>query len=251
MISLYSISQNYFFGPIVNYSPNIDTAEIEKFSAMANQWWEPNGPCAPLHILNPTRLQYVQQHVQLENKNVLDVGCGAGILSESLALQGAKVVGIDAGADVISAAKAHSALKSIHIDYFVTSIEEYAQNQTELFDVITCMELIEHVPDPTQLINACAQLLKPGGKLFISTLNRTPKAYAFAIIGAEYLLKMLPKHTHDYKKFIRPSELAIMLRNANLQLTDLKGIKFQPFTKTAQLDDDISVNYVAYAIKEI
>lgn len=235
----------------MNYSPNIDTAEIAKFSAMANQWWEPNGPCAPLHVLNPTRLQYVQQHVQLENKNVLDVGCGAGILSESLALQGAKVTGIDAGTDVISAAKAHCALKNLPIDYFVTSIEEFAQKQTELFDVITCMELIEHVPDPIQLINACAHLLKPGGKLFISTLNRTPKAYAFAIIGAEYILKMLPKHTHDYKKFIRPSELAVMLRNANVQLADLKGIKFQLFTKTALLDNDISVNYVACAVKEI
>src|SRR5581483_5763122 len=168
---------------------------------MANQWWEPNGPCAPLHILNPTRLQFVQQHVELANKTVLDVGCGAGILSESLAQQGAKVTGIDAGIDVITAAKAHAAMKNIHIDYFAKTIEEFISTSTQLFDVITCMELIEHVPNPEQLIANCAQLLKPGGQFFISTLNRTAKAYAFAIIGAEYVLKILPKRTHDYKKF--------------------------------------------------
>lgn len=231
----------------MNYSANIDTAEIAKFSAMARQWWEPNGPCAPLHILNPARLQFVQQHATVRGKNILDVGCGAGILTEGLAKLDAKVTGIDAGADVIAVAQAHAALKNIAATYIHTSIEDFITTHTEQFDIITCMELIEHVPEPRKLISDCARLLKPGGQLFISTLNRTPKAYIFAIVGAEYVLKILPKQTHDYKKFIRPAELNTMLKTANLQLSDLCGLQFQPFTKTATLSADLSVNYLAHA----
>lgn len=235
----------------MNYSANIDTAEIAKFSAMAGQWWDLTGPCAPLHILNPCRLQFIQQYAQLANKTVLDVGCGAGILTESLAKNSAHVIGIDAGVDVIAAAQEHAAIKNVSVTYHATTIEDFLISHNEQFDIITCMELIEHVPNPSRLIADCAKLLKPGGQLFISTLNRTLKAYTFAIIGAEYVLNMLPKHTHDYKKFIRPAELAEMLKTVNMQLTDLKGIKFQPFTKTALLQDDLSVNYLAHAKKEI
>ncbi|HSX20697.1 MAG TPA: bifunctional 2-polyprenyl-6-hydroxyphenol methylase/3-demethylubiquinol 3-O-methyltransferase UbiG [Gammaproteobacteria bacterium] len=234
----------------MNHSANIDSAEVAKFDAMAAQWWEPNGPCAPLHILNPTRLLYIQKHVQLADRSVLDVGCGAGILTESLATLSAKVHGIDASADVIAAAKVHAESKNLSINYQACSIEEFTAQRNAQFDVITCMELIEHVPDPAQLIADCANLLKPGGHLFLSTLNRTPKSYLFAIIGAEYVLKLLPKQTHDYKKFIKPAELANTLRDANMQLRDLKGLKFDPFTKSAQLQDDLSVNYLAFASKE-
>lgn len=234
----------------MNYSPNIDITEIAKFNAMAGQWWEPNGPCAPLHVLNPTRLQFIQKFTELDNKDVLDVGCGAGILAESLAKCGAKVTGIDAGADVIAAAIAHAKIKDMPVTYLNKTIEEYLSTHSDRFDIITCMELIEHVPNPSKLIADCTKLLRPGGQIFLSTINRTPKAYALAIIGAEYVLNMLPKHTHDYKKFIRPAELAVMLKQANMQLMDLQGLNFKPFTKTAHLQDDLSVNYLAYAKRE-
>ncbi len=235
----------------MNYSANIDNSEVAKFNAMAAQWWDPAGPCAPLHILNPTRLAYIQNLAKLDNKSILDVGCGAGILSESLAKQGAKVTAIDASQQVIDAAKQHAAEQGLQIDYSATQIEELAAAQNQQFEIITCMELIEHVPEPARLLDACAQLLKPGGQIFISTLNRTLTAYMLAIIGAEYILKILPRNTHDYKKFIRPAELATILRNTRIKLTDLKGLKFDPFTKSAKLTDSLSVNYLAYAIKEI
>lgn len=235
----------------MNYSANIDNAEVAKFNAMAGQWWEPNGPCAPLHILNPSRLLYIQHHVKLAGKNILDVGCGAGILSEGMAALNANVTGIDASSDVIAAARLHATGKNLAIDYQACSIEEFIANNQQQFDVITCMELVEHVPDPAKLLTDCAQILKPGGQLFLSTINRTPKSYLLAIIGAEYILNILPKRTHDYKKFIRPSELASMLKLANLQIRDLKGIKFDPFSKSAELQDDVRVNYLATAIKEI
>lgn len=234
----------------MNYSANIDNNEVAKFDAMAAQWWDPSGPCAPLHILNPSRLSYIQRHTKLDNKYVLDAGCGAGILTESLAQHGAKVTGIDASGEVIKAATAHCHLSNLNISYHATTIEDFISTNTCAFDIITCMELLEHVPDPNAFIANCAKLLKPGGQLFISTLNRTPMAYAGAIVGAEYILKLLPKNTHDFKKFIRPSELDAMLRASNMQLLDLTGLKFDPFTKSAKLHASVSINYLAYARKE-
>ncbi len=234
----------------MNHSANIDNSEVAKFDAMAEQWWDPAGPCAPLHILNPSRLSYIQRHTKLDNKYVLDAGCGAGILTESLAKQGAHVTGIDASREVIKAAQEHCITSNLNISYQAITIEDFIAINTDKFDIITCMELLEHVPDPSSFVANCAKLLKPGGQLFISTLNRTPTAYAGAIVGAEYLLKLLPKNTHDYKKFIRPAELEAMLRAANMQLLDLTGLKFDPFTKSAKLHSSVSINYLAFARKE-
>lgn len=217
---------------------------------MAAQWWDPHGPGAPLHALNPCRLQYIQQYAKLESKNVLDVGCGAGILTESLAKSGANVIGIDAGEAMILAAKEHANLSSLSIKYVLSTIEDFAQQNTNKFAVITCMELIEHVPNPAQLIQACANLLLPGGYLFMSTINRTLKAYALAILGAEYILKILPKNTHDYKKFIQPAELSHMFKDANLRLVNVQGVKYNPFTKSATMHADVSINYMTCAVKE-
>lgn len=229
---------------------NIDAAEVNKFTNLAAQWWDADGPCAPLHTLNPARFQFVCQHANLKFAHVLDVGCGAGILSESLATVGAKVVGIDASRELIQAAREHAQEKKLAINYEASSIEEFSLENPEKFDVITCMELIEHVPDPAKLIQDCAQLLKPGGQIFISTLNRTPKAYALAIVGAEYIFNILPKLTHDYKKFIRPAELATMFKQTQIQLQDLTGIKYQPFSKFATFSEDVNVNYIAYGRKD-
>jgi len=230
---------------------NYDTVEVSKFSALASQWWDKTGPCAPLHVLNPCRLQFIQRNAVIANKNILDVGCGAGILTESLAENRAQVIGIDASDSVIAEAQAHAAAKRLDITYKHLTVEEMLSNYTGQFDIVTCMELIEHVPDPCKLIADCAQLLKPGGKFFLSTINRTPRAYLLAILAAEYILNILPKQTHDYKKFIKPSELADMLQTANLKLTALNGLQYKPFTKTASIGSDVRVNYLAYAIKEI
>lgn len=235
-------------------SINVDNKEIEKFSSYATQWWDLKGPFATLHAINPARLSFIQQYVKLLNQEVLDLGCGAGILSESMAANGGKVIGLDASSATIAAAiahsKTHAQAQKLQIEYHALSAEEYLAKYTKKFDIVTCMELIEHVPDPQQLITNCAQLLKPQGKLFLSTLNRTPKAYALAVIGAEYLLKIIPKHTHEYRKFIKPSELQQLLKNAGMRLEDLSGMSYNPFTKRASLCVDSSVNYLAYAVKE-
>lgn len=233
-------------------SINVDNKEIEKFSSYATQWWDLKGPFATLHAINPTRLSFIQQYVNLRNQEVLDLGCGAGILSEAMAAKGAKVTGLDASSAAIAAAIAHAEAQAqtLPIEYHALSAEEYLAKYTQKFDIGTCLELIEHVPDPQQLIYNCAQLLKPQGKLFLSTLNRTPKAYALAVIGAEYLLKIIPKHTHAYRKFIKPSELQQLLKNAGMGLEDLSGMSYNPFTKRASLCVDTSVNYLAYAVKE-
>ncbi len=233
----------------MSYIPNLDTHEINKFSALADKWWDINGPSAALHTINPCRLEYVMAHAQLTNKNVLDVGCGAGILTESLAVQGANVIGVDPSAEMITIAEAHANDALLDIEYKCLVVEELIESHGAHFDVITCMELLEHVPDPAKLIADCTKLLKPGGKIFFSTLNRKLKSYAMAILGAEYILNLLPKQTHDYAKFIRPSELTQMLCQANLQLNDLKGIKYNPFYKNATLCSDVSVNYLAFATK--
>lgn len=233
----------------MHYANNVDVSEVEKFSTMASKWWDKDGPCAPLHILNPCRLQFIQQYCNLNGKNVLDVGCGGGILSYSMATCHAQVIGIDASKELIEVAKNKAQQQNVNITYHDMTIEDFAQNTNIKFDVITCMELMEHVPEPQTLLTNCAELLKPQGQLFISTINRTPKAYALAIVAAEYVLKILPQNTHEYKKFIRPAELDEMLRTANLQLINMSGIKYNPFSKHACLDKSVDVNYLAYAIK--
>lgn len=230
---------------------NYDITEVNKFSALATKWWDPNGPCAPLHVLNKCRLQFIQMHTELANKTVLDIGCGGGILTESLAALKARVSGVDASDEVIAEARSHAQSMGLDIDYHAATIESLLESHKLHFDVITCMELLEHVPDPAKLIYDCVQLLKPGGKLFLSTLNRTLKAYALAIVGAEYILNILPKQTHDYKKFITPAELESMLSETDMKLRVLKGVKYNPLTKGATIITDLDVNYLAFATKEI
>ncbi len=229
---------------------NIDLQEVAKFSKLAGQWWERNGACSPLHVLNPIRMRFIQQHVLLADKRVLDVGCGAGILTESLAEAGALVTAIDPSQELIAAAQTHAISKQLKIQYVATTIEDFSTTKPQQFDAVMCMELIEHVPDPVKLISDCASLLKPGGHLFLATINRTPKAYVLAILAAENLLKILPKHTHDYKKLLRPAELAGMLQSCSLQVMDLRGVKYQPFSKSAEFCNDLSINYLAYAKRE-
>ncbi len=226
--------------------PNIEQNELDKFNTHAHSWWDKNSHFKTLHDINPLRLAFIEKYTPLENKRVLDVGCGGGILSESLALRGANVTGIDLAKDVLQVARLHALESELHINYQLKSVEEMAAMHPGEFDVITCMELLEHVPEPFSVIEACASLLKPGGHLFLSTLNRHPKAYLFAILGAEYILNMLPRGTHDYKKFIKPSELDHMLRQTTLTSEQLAGISYQPFIKEYRLTQDVSVNYLVH-----
>lgn len=230
---------------------NYDASEIAKFEKMAANWWDVNGECKPLHDINPLRLAFIKEHATLVGANVLDIGCGGGILSESLAESGAQVTGIDLSEAAIGAAKTHNASQPNKVYYQVTAAETLAESNPEQFDIITCMELLEHVPDPAQLIQSCAKLVKPGGKVFFSTINRNPKAYLYTVLGAEYVLKMLPKGTHDYAKFIRPAELATWMRQSGLTLKELKGMQYNPFTRHYHLDANVSVNYLAYCIREL
>jgi 2-polyprenyl-6-hydroxyphenyl methylase/3-demethylubiquinone-9 3-methyltransferase len=228
---------------------NVDPGEINKFASLASRWWDPNSEFKPLHEINPLRLDYIEQRTPLKDKKVLDVGCGGGILSESMAQRGAHVTGIDMGEAQLSVAKLHQLESGVEVDYQLISAEQLAEDAPQSFDVVTCMEMLEHVPDPASIIAACARLVKPGGQVFFSTINRNPKAYLFAIVGAEYLLKMLPKGTHDYGKFIRPSEMESWARHAGLPLKDLTGMSYNPFTRKYSLGRDIDVNYIAYCSK--
>ena len=228
---------------------NFDQAELDKFGALANRWWDPEGPQKALHALNPVRLEYVKQRVKLRDADVLDVGCGAGLLSEALAKEGAKVVAMDLAPELIKVAKLHRLESGISVDYRLQSVESLAVEAPGSFDAVTCMEMLEHVPDPSAIIAACATLLKPGGQLFLSTLNRTPAAFALAIVGAEYVARLLPKGTHHYKEFIRPSELAAWLRDAGLQLQDVSGLAYEPWRQRARLSTRTDVNYLACAVK--
>lgn len=226
---------------------NVNPAEIAHFENVASDWWNLQGPCKPLHDLNPLRLQYIlQQTGPIAGKKILDIGCGGGILTESLAQQGAIVTGIDAAPTLIQAAKQHQTAQGLVIDYQVCLAEDYAQQKPQAFDTISCMEMLEHVPDPLSILKACACLLKPNGKLFLSTLNRNLKSFIYAIVGAEYLLKLLPKGTHQYQQFIRPAELAEWCRQTGLELKHLQGISYNPFTQTTRLTSNIQVNYLAY-----
>lgn len=229
---------------------NIDPREVAKFEELASRWWDPHSEFKPLHDINPLRLGYINSHAPLAGKRVVDVGCGGGILAESMALRGAAVIGIDAGAAPLAVARLHLLESGAEVDYRQITAEQLADQQPATFDVVTCMEMLEHVPDPASVVAACARLVKPGGQVFFSTLNRTPKAYLLAIVGAEYLLNMLPKGTHDYGKFIRPSELANWMRAAGLTLHDLTGMTYNPLTRTYSLGNDIDVNYLAHCSRE-
>jgi 2-polyprenyl-6-hydroxyphenyl methylase/3-demethylubiquinone-9 3-methyltransferase len=229
---------------------NVDNAEIAKFEALASRWWDKNSEFKPLHDINPLRANYIDQRSPVAQQKVIDVGCGGGILSESLAQRGAFVTGIDMGEAPLSVARLHALEVGVNMNYEKITAEEKAQRCAGEFDVVTCMEMLEHVPDPSSVVKACADLAKPGGDVYFSTINRNPKAYAFAILGAEYLLKMLPKGTHDYDKFIRPSELAHWLRSAGLELQDITGMTYNPITKHYKLNaNDVSVNYLLHAKK--
>jgi 2-polyprenyl-6-hydroxyphenyl methylase/3-demethylubiquinone-9 3-methyltransferase len=222
---------------------NADPVELEKFGELAHRWWDPQGEFRPLHELNPLRLGWIDGLAPLAGKRVLDVGCGGGILSEAMARLGARVTGIDLSEKPLKVARLHLLESGLDIDYRLSSAEDLAAAHAGQFDVVTCMELLEHVPEPPSTIAACAQLLKPGGRAFFSTINRNPKAYLFAVIGAEYLLRLLPRGTHDYQRFIRPSELTRWCRDAGLEAVELKGMTYNPLTQQYRLGDDCDVNY--------
>ncbi len=228
---------------------NFRQEELDKFAALANRWWDPNGPQKPLHALNPVRLDYVKRRISLMGARVLDVGCGGGLLSEALAKEGAQVVAIDLAPELIKVARLHRLESGVEVDYRVQAVEALADEAPASFDAITCMEMLEHVPDPAAIIAACERLLKPGGRLFLSTLNRTPAAFALAIVGAEYIARMLPKGTHHYQDFIKPSELAGWVRTAGLQLEDVSGLAYEPWRNAARIASRTDVNYLATAVK--
>ena len=227
-------------------SRNVDEAELAKFSALAQSWWDPAGPSKPLHELNPLRLRYIQRAVELKGAAALDVGCGGGILSEALARAGARVLGIDLSQAVLDVAELHALEGKIEVQYKSIAAEQLAMEQPAAFDLVTCMELLEHVPDPAATVAALAALVKPGGDVVVSTLNRKPLAFAVAIIGAEYIARILPRGTHEYLKFIRPSELARWGREAGLELIDLTGITYNPLTRSFRLSPNTDINYLAH-----
>ena len=228
---------------------NFHQTELDKFGALANRWWDADGPQKPLHALNPVRLDYLRHRAQLDGATVLDVGCGGGLLSEAMARLGAKVTAIDLAEDLVKVATLHSLESGVQVDYRVQSVEALAAERPGSYDIVTCMEMLEHVPDPAAILQACATLLKPGGHLFVSTLNRTPAAFALAIVGAEYVARLLPRGTHQYASFIRPSELGGWLRAADLQLDDVSGLMYEPWRNGARLIPRTDVNYVAWARK--
>ncbi len=237
-------------------STNVDPAELTKFGALAARWWDPNSEFKPLHQINPLRLNHIDKLVGLSGKRVLDVGCGGGILAESMALRGANVVGIDLSEKPLKVAQLHrletaEAGKSLSLNYELISAEDIAAREPATFDCVTCMEMLEHVPEPQSTIRACASLVKPGGWVFFSTLNRNPKSFLFAIIGAEYVLNLLPKGTHEYRRFITPAELSAMVREAGLSVTKLTGMTYNPFSKHYALNNDVSVNYIVACRKSI
>jgi len=224
---------------------NADPLEIQKFSDVAHHWWDLNSEFRPLHEINPLRLEWIHAQAALNGKKVIDVGCGGGILSESMAKKGAQVTGIDLSQKALNVADLHSLESELSIRYVHVSAEEMAEQEPGEFDVVTCMEMLEHVPDSGSIISACAKLVKPGGLVFFSTLNRNPKSYLYAVLGAEYVLQMLPKGTHDYSKFITPAELAADIRRSGLELLSLRGMSYNPMSKMYSLNSDTSVNYLA------
>ena len=224
---------------------NVDTDEIEKFEKLAGRWWDPNSEFKPLHDINPLRLDYIDRQAPLKDRKVIDIGCGGGLLTEGMAKRGAHVIGIDMGKAPLTIARLHQHESGLDIDYRQTTAEQMAATESGSFDTVTCLEMLEHVPDPAAVIAACAQLIKDDGRVFLSTINRNPKAYLFAVVGAEYLLRLLPKGTHDYSKFIRPSEMEKWARAAGLHMTDLTGMSYNPLAREYKLGSDVSVNYLA------
>ena len=225
-------------------SSNVDQAELAKFGALAARWWDPHSEFKPLHDINPLRLNWIDRHVGLNGKRVIDIGCGGGILAESMAARGADVTGIDLSEKPLKVAQLHLLESGQKVDYRLIAAEEIAQQQPAHFDCVTCMEMLEHVPDPASTVRAAAVLATPGGWVFFSTLNRNPKSFLLAIIGAEYVLNMLPKGTHEYRRFITPAELSAMARDAGLVVTEFIGMTYNPFSKVYALNDDVSVNYI-------
>ncbi|MGM8936144.1 bifunctional 2-polyprenyl-6-hydroxyphenol methylase/3-demethylubiquinol 3-O-methyltransferase UbiG [Pseudomonas neustonica] len=227
-------------------SLNVDRAEIAKFEALASRWWDRNSEFKPLHEINPLRSNWIDERVPLAGKEVLDVGCGGGILAEAMAQRGATVTGIDMGEAPLSVARLHQLESGVEVNYEQSTAEEFAEQHAGRFDVVTCLEMLEHVPDPSSVISACAKLVKPGGHVFFSTINRNPKSFLFAIVGAEYVLRMLPRGTHEFAKFIRPAELGGWSREAGLNLLDMTGLTFNPITKIYKLEANVDVNYMIH-----
>ena len=224
--------------------PNADQAELDKFGELAHRWWDPESEFKPLHDINPLRLDWIDRSVGLAGKKVLDVGCGGGILSEAMAVRGAKVTGIDLSDRALGVAKLHLLESGQQVEYRKIAAEALAAEMPEAFDIVTCLEMLEHVPDPASTVHACARLVRPGGTVFFSTINRNPKAYLFAVLGAEYVLKLLPRGTHDYARFIRPAELARHARAAGLTVGEIIGMTYNPFTKSYALGANTDVNYL-------
>jgi 2-polyprenyl-6-hydroxyphenyl methylase/3-demethylubiquinone-9 3-methyltransferase len=234
----------------MNTAPNADPAELAKFGELAHRWWDPQGEFRPLHEINPLRLGWIESLAPLAARDVLDVGCGGGILAEAMARRGARVTGIDLSEKPLRVAQLHLLESAQQVRYELAAAEDYAERHAGSFDVVTCMELLEHVPDAASTVAACARLLRPGGRVFFSTINRNPKAYLFAVIGAEYVLKLLPRGTHDYARFIRPSELAQWCRVAGLRAAQMTGMTYNPLTRRYRLEPDSSVNYLLSGVKD-
>ena len=231
--------------PISERIHNVDPGEIHKFEQLAARWWDPNSEFKPLHDINPLRLDYIDRLTGLQGKRVLDVGCGGGLLTEGMAQRGAEVMGIDMGKAPLNVARLHQHESGLVIDYRQATAEQLAEEQPASFDIVTCLEMLEHVPDPAAVIAACARLIKSDGRVILSTINRNPKAWLFAVIGAEYILNLLPRGTHEYEKFIRPSEMEAWARHSGLHLDDLTGMSYNPLTREYRLGDDVAINYLA------
>ncbi len=228
---------------------NLDPAEIAKFEELAERWWDPDSEFRPLHDINPLRLNYIDERCELPGKDAIDIGCGGGLLSEGMARRGARVTGIDLGEAPLAVARLHAEREGVEVEYLNTSAEEIAAERPAAYDLVTCLEMLEHVPDPAAVVQACAQLVRPGGQVFFSTINRNPKSFLFAIVGAEYVLRLLPRGTHEYGKLIRPSELAGWCRAAGLDVRETTGMTYNPLTQVYRLNRDVSVNYLMHAVR--
>jgi 2-polyprenyl-6-hydroxyphenyl methylase / 3-demethylubiquinone-9 3-methyltransferase len=226
---------------------NADQRELDKFGDLAHRWWDPNSEFRTLHDINPLRLDWIEHHAGLKGKSVLDIGCGGGLLSEGMAARGATTTGIDLSERPLAIARLHLLESGVRVDYRQVAVEALAAESPAAYDIVTCMEMLEHVPDPASIVNACASLLKPGGQVFLSTLNRTPKAYLFAVLGAEYVLRLLPRGTHDYARFLRPAELVAHCRAAGLTVEEIVGMDYNPFLRQARLSKDTEINYLVRA----